>query len=116
MSLESVLKNLIDAINANTEAFKQAASAPSAKMLEDVINAPPAPEKPTAPPAPEKPAAPPAPAITPEELNTILVSEFARLNNDRTGIDAVLKEFGVNGVSELPADKFQDLIDKVKAL
>jgi len=134
MSLESVLKNLTDAINANTEATKAMIAggtnpAPPAKLTNVAgVNqpapekpaAPPAPEKPAAPPAPEKPDAPPAPEkpdaiITPEELNAALVEEFNRLGN-REGIDAELKKLGVTGVSDLPANQYQTLIDAVKAL
>jgi hypothetical protein len=57
----------------------------------------------------------PAAVLTPEELNTVLVAEFNRLG-DRAPIDAVLKEIGVTGVSELPPDKYQILIDKVRAI
>ena len=125
MSLESVLKNLTDAINANTEATKAMIAggtnpAPPAKLTNVAGVNQPAPEKPAAPPAPEKPAAPPAPEkpdaiITPEELNAALVEEFNRLGN-REGIDAELKKLGVTGVSDLPANQYQTLIDAVKAL
>lgn len=71
---------------------------------------------PTTPAAPPAPTTPPAPAaVTPEALNEIMVAEFNRLG-DRAPIDAELKKLGVNGVAELPAEKYQELINNVKAL
>ena len=67
----------------------------------------------------EVPAPPAAPAatvtMTPEQLNAALVEEFKRLGS-RDGIDAALKEMGVSGVQELPAEKYGELLAKVKAL
>lgn len=62
--------------------------------------------------------APPAPApnvMTPEALNNILVEEFNRIG-DRAPIDNMFKELGFTGASDLPADKYQALIDKVKLI
>lgn len=93
MSLESILKDLVEAINNNT------------KIIKTVLDAPPAA---TAPPAPATPT-------TPEGLNTLLGAELNRLGG-RAKIDAVLKEFNVPGVFDLPRNQYQALIDKVRAL
>ena len=107
MTIESVLKNLVEAINANTEAIrknnyglKQPGDTP-----DPIVNTAPA-----APPAAVTPA-----AVTPEELNTILVAEYNRLG-DRKPIDAAFKELGATGATDLPVDKYQELINKVKAI
>lgn len=63
------------------------------------------------------PSTPPAPAatMTADELNAALVTEFKRLGK-RDPIDAVLREFGVQSITELKADQYQAVIDKVKAV
>ena len=67
------------------------------------------------PPPPADPPSPPADPITPEELNTIMIAEFNRLG-DRAPIDEELKKLDVTGVAELPVEKYQELIDNVKAI
>jgi hypothetical protein len=53
--------------------------------------------------------------MTADELNAALVTEFKRLGK-RDPIDAVLREFGVQSITELKADQYQAVIDKVKAV
>lgn len=67
-------------------------------------------------PTPPAPAAPAA-AMTMAQLNDILVAEFTRLGNNREPIDKILREqFGVVGVSALPAEKYADLVAAVRAV
>lgn len=92
---------------------------PQQEVATETPEAPPAPPQqevaPPAPPQPETVAAPPAPSMTAEELNTAIVVEFQRLGG-REKIDAEIQKFGVTGISELPADKYQELLDNVKRL
>ena len=113
MSIESCLKNLTDAIIANTEAMK--INDAGTAVTTTANPAPPKKEAPAPPKKEDAPAPAPADIITPEELNATLVEEFNRLGN-REGIDAELKKLGVTGVSDLPANQYQALIDAVKAL
>ena len=131
MSIEQAINDLTEAIKANTEsvlkAISKSTSSDTAQVKTETVPAPPKkladPETVPDPPKKEEPPAPPA-GVTPtpetapmtaEELNAALVAEFNRLG-DRAPIDAALKELGVTGVTELPADKYQILIDKVRAL
>jgi len=55
--------------------------------------------------------------MTITQLNEILVAEFARLGNNREPIDKILREqFGVVGVSALPAEKYSELVAAVRAV
>lgn len=62
---------------------------------------------------PTPPAA--APAMTPEQLNAALVAEMKRLGS-RDPIDNALKAMGVSGIQELPAERYAELLNNVKAL
>ena len=48
-------------------------------------------------------------------MNTVLVTEFKRIG-DRAPIDAAMTALGVTSVTELPAEKQQELIAAVKAI
>jgi len=61
------------------------------------------------------PVAAPAVALSTEEMNNLLVSEFKRIG-DRTPIDAAMNSLGVISVTDLPADKQQSLIAAVAAI
>jgi len=74
---------------------------------------PAAPEAPAAPAAPEAPAAPAA--MTPQQLNEVLVGEFKRLGG-REPIDKVLHDHGVQSISDLDPSQYQSVIDAVKAV
>ena len=77
---------------------------------------PPLPPAPAA--APAAPAAAPADIATPlsdEDMNAKLVAEFQRLGN-REGIDAVMKEQVIPGVSGLTAYQQSTLLTAVAAL
>ncbi len=52
--------------------------------------------------------------MTPEAMNAALIEEFKRLGG-REQIDAVLKEFGVTGVSGLNPSQYADVLAKVRA-
>ena len=103
MSIENNLKRIADALEALV-----AQKTVTAEQVAEVIT--PAPAAPAAP-AP----APAAPQMTPEELNTALVAEFQRLGS-REGIDGVMAEMGVTSITDLAADQYPVLLDKVKAL
>lgn len=64
---------------------------------------------------PTPPAAAAAPAMTPEQLNAALVAEMKRLGS-RDPIDNALKAMGVSGIQELPAERYAELLNNVKAL
>ena len=63
--------------------------------------------------APEAPAAPAA--MTPQQLNEVLVGEFKRLGS-REPIDKVLHDHGVQSISDLDPAQYQSVIDAVKAV
>ena len=69
-----------------------------------------APEAPAAPSAPEAPA-----AMTPQQLNEVLVGEFKRLGG-REPIDKVLHDHGVQSISDLDPSQYQSVITAVQAL
>lgn len=77
-----------------------------------------APAGPPSPPTDENSGipSPPAATITAEQLNEIMIAEYNRLGENRAPIDAALKELGVTGITELPVEKYQELIDKVKSI
>ena len=56
--------------------------------------------------------------MTVVQLNEALVSECTRLNGDQARVLAVMNQepFGVVSVNDLPAEKYQPLIDAIKAL
>ena len=120
MSLENNLKRIADALEelvkqGETSFAEKAAEAgltDAVGSIEQTRTAAPAPAPAPAP--QQEAAAAPAP-MTPEALNAALVAEFNRLG-DRTPIDNVLKEMGVTGVTELPAERYQELLNKVKAI
>ena len=74
------------------------------------VSAPSAPEAPAAPSAPEAPA-----AMTPQQLNEVLVGEFKRLGG-REPIDKVLHDHGVQSISDLDPSQYQSVITAVQAL
>jgi hypothetical protein len=53
--------------------------------------------------------------MTPDELNTALVAEFNRLKS-REGIDQALATLGAANITELPVDKYAELVAMVQAL
>lgn len=65
--------------------------------------------------APAKDTTPPPASMTADELNAALVTEFKRLGN-RDPIDAVLREHGVQSITDLKPDQHSSVIDKVKAI
>ena len=80
------------------------------------VNAPEAPAAPSAPEAPAAPSAPEAPAaMTPQQLNEVLVGEFKRLGG-REPIDKVLHDHGVQSISDLDPSQYQSVITAVQAL
>ena len=93
MSIENNLKRIADALEALV-----AQKTVTAEQVAEVIT-----------------PAPAAPQMTPEELNTALVAEFQRLGS-REGIDGVMAEMGVTSITDLAADQYPVLLDKVKAL
>lgn len=99
------------------------ATPPAPKQTEAAAPPPPAGKQESAPstvpPAPTTPASVSTgePDMTPQELNNALVTEFKRLGNNREPIDKVMVEqFGVQSISNLPADKRRDLLAAVQAL
>ena len=65
--------------------------------------------------APAQDTPPPVVSMTADELNTALVAEFKRLGK-RDPIDAVLREFGVQSITDLKEDQYAAVINKVKAI
>lgn len=68
------------------------------------------------PPAPAQDTPPPAPAveISVDELNAKLVEEYNRLGS-REPIDEVLREFGVQSISNLKPESYAEVLAKVAA-
>ena len=58
---------------------------------------------------------PPAASMTPEQLNAALVEQFKRLGS-REPIDAVLRDHGVQSITDLDPTQYQSVIDAVKAV
>lgn len=127
MSLENNLKRIADALELIAAQMDGAKASPAPVAQEsikpatthetapDVAPQAPAEAVPTAvvPPAPTATTAPAA--MSPEELNAILVQEFQRIGN-REPIDAAMAELGVTSVTDLPADKQHELVNKVRAI
>jgi len=65
--------------------------------------------------APPPAAAAPVVTMTPTELNDALVVEYHRLGGNRDAIVEEMAKFGVTSVNDLPVDKYQPLLDAVKA-
>ena len=124
MPIEKDLKRIADALETLVAQGKMVDKPDKAipKTATEVTTSapvvPPAPAEvvPTAvvPPAPAAPAAPAA-ALTPEALNEILVAEFKRIG-DRKPIDDAMALLGVISVTDLPAEKQQELIAAVRAI
>jgi len=53
--------------------------------------------------------------MTPEQLNSVLVTEFKRLGG-REGIDSAMAAMGVTSVTELKPEQYQELITAVRAI
>lgn len=70
-----------------------------------------------APPVPVVQSAPvvQAPTMTAAELNDALVIEYQRLGNNRDAIMEEMGKFGVSSVNDLAVDKYQPLLNAVKA-
>jgi len=119
MSIENDLKRIADALELIAKSMVYpsvtiAAPAPSTQSESKSEATPPqgaAEAINTAAPAP----APAVTPMTPRELNATLVKEFNRLG-DRAPIDNALREMGVTGVTELPAERYQELLSKVQAI
>lgn len=100
-------------------ALERIATVMEGKTSLPVVAAAPTPPAPAAPAPVAAAPTPPAPAaaMTIKQLNEILVAEFARLGNNREPIDKILREqFGVVGVSALPAEKYSELVAAVRAV
>src|SRR5690606_21181178 len=99
---------------------KQEAAVPSAPVASapSPVTPPPAPAATPAAPPTTAPAAAPAasPAMTAADLNTALVAEYTRLGNKREPIDTAMRELGVQSVNDLAPEKYQELLDKVRAI
>jgi hypothetical protein len=52
--------------------------------------------------------------MTPQQLNEVLVEEFKRLGS-REPIDNVLREHGVQSISDLDASQYDAVVAAVKA-
>ncbi len=72
-----------------------------------------APAAPVAPPAPVAVAAPPV-TMTANDLNAALGAEYARLGS-RAPIDNAIRELGYQGIKDMPASLYQELLNKVRA-
>lgn len=82
----------------------------------DIVVAPPAAPVESVPVVQAPPvAAAPVVTMTPAELNDALVIEYHRLGNNRDAIVEEMAKFGVTSVNDLPVDKYQPLLDAVKA-
>lgn len=118
-ALEQLVKTLQQDVNpvVTTAPAPAPAAAPAAAPAQPtLVETPaPAPAAPAPAPAPAPAAPAPAAALSPEEMNTLLVSEFKRIG-DRAPIDAAMSELGVISVTDLPADKQQTLIAAVAAI
>lgn len=130
MAIEKDLKRIADSLEKLADHF--IAATPVAPVLtpaqQAAVDAP-TPAAPAAPvatqqaaptpaevPAQTAPAAPAAPAaMTPEQMNAMLVSEFKRIG-DRAPIDAAMQELGVTSVANLSAEQQQALVAKVQAI
>lgn len=83
----------------------------------------PAPAAPAAPaPAAPAPAAPAAPvSLTLEQMNERLIAEVKRLTDAGVEgypkiVEIMKQSFGVDGLQQLPAEKYQELLDQVAQL
>ena len=116
-ALEDLVKVMIATAEAPTDSVKKPAAANPA------VPAPPATPASAPSHVPSPPAAPattavgavPAANLTPEDVNEILLAEVARLGGPDAVI-AVLKDFNVTSITQLPVEQYQSLIDTVKAL
>jgi hypothetical protein len=115
--LESLVKTLQQTVNPVVAAPAAPAAAPAAPAAAPAApaTAPAAPAAPaTAPAAPATAPAAPA-ALTPEALNAAIITEFRRLG-ERTKIDAEFTRMGATGVSDLPAERYQELLTNIRAI
>lgn len=136
MSIEKDLKDNTAALKANTEILQKlydlktnttsTAAAPTPATPTPMVAAPaPTPATPTpATPTPMAPALAPAPTPAPatplavlsaEEMNTFFVTEYKRIGK-REPIDAAMAAMGVVSVTDIPAEKQQELIAAVQAI
>ena len=98
----------------------QATTAPAAEVpppppVEQATVAPTTSSETVIPAAPAQDTPPPVVSMTADELNTALVAVFKRLGK-RDPIDAVLREFGVQSITDLKEDQYAAVINKVKAI
>lgn len=94
----------------------EAAPVVQAPPATDIVVAPPAAPVESVPVVQAPPvAAAPVATMTPAELNDALVIEYHRLGNNRDAIVEEMAKFGVTSVNDLPVDKYQPLLDAVKA-
>jgi uncharacterized protein (DUF2384 family) len=54
--------------------------------------------------------------MSPEQMNTFLVSEMKRINKGREPIDIVMTEMGITSVQDLTAEQQQHLVAAVRAI
>lgn len=132
MSIENTLTDLIAAINANTEALKAAAPAPttraprgskaSAAAAEPTPAATPEPAKEEAAPAPA--AAPAAKGPTANDLKKFVKDERTRLadvsgeavKKHKEESARILKSFGLTDFTSIPDDKVAEMLVAFKAV
>ncbi len=104
------------AVDAPPAAPVESAPAVAAPPVTDIVVSPPTAPVESAPAVQAPPvAAAPVVTMTPAELNDALVVEYHRLGNNRDAIVEEMAKFGVTSVNDLPVDKYQALLDAVKA-
>lgn len=111
MSIETLLQDLITAVNANTAALK--GTAPST-VTKDAAAAP----KAAPAPAPAKPAAAPkaAPAPAAADISGEVRAKLKKLLDDKGAAEVrkVLGKVGAAKLSEVPEDKMEALMGHIK--
>lgn len=83
-------------------------------VLSNPAGAPPVPA-PVAPPVPAAPTPAPVVQMTAEQLNAALVAEVGRIGAQEP-IAQVIRDLGYNGLREMPASLYGELLNRVKAL
>ena len=113
MSIENDLKKIAEATAQTAKSVAELVNILANKAPAQQADTPVAPAQQA-----DTPVAPNPPkliAMSPEEVNEVLVAEFKRLGT-REPIDAAMADLGINSVLDLPADKQHELIERVKSI